>query len=164
MRSARRVNRLAIAVAVLLFAALAGGLALSASASAAAVIEVSPSSGLAAGESVTVTGAGFDASSTGGVLECNNDASQPTVSVLGNNIPVSCTPPLSNLQSTDSSGNFSTTFDIGIGVVGPPGTGTDSTGGNAATDAGSYPCPPTQAQSDAKSPASSRSATRAVPR
>ena len=32
------------------------------------------------------------------------------------------------------------------GTVGPPTTGTDSSGGNAATDAAKYPCPPTPAQ------------------
>ena len=37
-------------------------------------------------------------------------------------------------------------FTVKEGVVGPPATGTDSSGGNAATDAAKYPCPPTQTQ------------------
>ena len=37
-------------------------------------------------------------------------------------------------------------FTVTTGTVGPPGTGTDSTGGDAATDAAKYPCPPTTAQ------------------
>ncbi len=149
MRRVKRANRLSIAVAFVLFSALAAGLLLSRPASAAATLAVGPSTGLTAGESVTVTGAGFDESSTGGVLECNNDASQPTVSVLGNDIPVSCTNPLSNVASTDASGNLSTTFTIESGVTGPPGPGTDTSGGDAATDAADYPCPPTPAQMSA---------------
>ena len=93
-----------------------------------------------------MTGSGYDATSTGAVLECNNASGQPTISVLGNNIPVSCTNPLNSLHTTDASGNLSTTFTIVSGVTGPPGTGTDSAGGDAATDAAAYPCPPTPAQ------------------
>jgi hypothetical protein len=32
------------------------------------------------------------------------------------------------------------------GIIGPPVTGTDSSGGNATADAALYPCPPTAAQ------------------
>ena len=70
-----------------------------------------------------------------------------TITVLGNSIPVSCTNPLSNLHSTDASGNLpAAAFSVSTGVTGPPGTGTDSSGGSAATDAVNYPCPPTPTQ------------------
>jgi len=35
---------------------------------------------------------------------------------------------------------------VTTGTTGPPATGTDSSGGNAASDAAKYPCPPTTAQ------------------
>ena len=75
-------------------------------------------------------------------MECSNASGQPTISVLGNNILVQCTNPLNSLHTTDGSGNLSTTFTIVSGVTGPPGTGTDSTGPDATTDAAAYPCPP----------------------
>ena len=146
MRRFSRANRLSLALAVLLAAALGAALTLSGPASASAALIVSPNSGLTSGQSVTVTGSGYDASSTGAVLECNNASGQPTIAVLGNSIPVSCTNPLNSLHTTDASGNLSTTFTIVTGVTGPPGTGTDSSGGDAATDAAGYPCPPTPAQ------------------
>ncbi len=150
MRRIRRGRLLpeAVGVAVLL-AALAAAFVITTPASASAVLQVTPATGLTAGQVVSVNGSGFDTSSEGGILECNNDASQPTMSVLGNDIPVSCTSPLSNLTSTNSSGNLSASFTVKTGVVGPPGTGTDSSGGSATTDAASYPCPPTQAQMNA---------------
>ena len=150
MRRIRRGRLLPEAVGVAVFlAALTAAFVITTPASASAVLQVTPATGLTAGQVVSVNGSGFDTSSEGGILECNNDASQPTVSVLGNDIPVSCTSPLSNLTSTDSSGNLSASFTVKTGVVGPPGTGTDSSGGSAATDAASYPCPPTQAQMNA---------------
>ena len=147
MRRRRQLNRASVVLAVLLFASLGVTLFISAPASASPTITVTPSSGLANGQTVSVSGAGFDAGSTGAVLECNNDPDQPTITVLGNSIPVSCTNPLSNLHSTDGSGNLpAASFSISTGVTGPPGTGTDSGGGSAATDAARYPCPPTPAQ------------------
>ena len=120
-------------------------------ASAAPAITVTPSSGLSSTGStvVTVSGSGFDASSIGAVLECNSDPGQPTISVAGNAVPVSCGPAPggSTLVSTNASGAFAaTSFTVVTGTVGPPATGTDSSGGNAATDAANYPCPPTKAQ------------------
>ena len=148
MRRKRQLNRASVVLAVLLFASLGVTLFISAPASASSpTMTVTPSSGLANGQTVSVSGAGFDAGSTGAVLECNNDPGQPTITVLGNSIPVSCTNPLSNLHSTDGSGNLpAASFSITTGVTGPPGTGTDSGGGSAATDAAGYPCPPTPAQ------------------
>ena len=146
MRRVRGNVRLSLGAAVLLGSAMLGILAFSGPAAATAVLMVSPSTGLTNGQSVNVTASGFAASSPGAVLECNNDAGQPTVSVPGNAIPVSCTNPLLTLKTTDASGNLATTFSIVTGVTGPPGAGTDSGGGSAATDAANYPCPPTAAQ------------------
>ena len=124
-----------------------GIFAFTGAAGAAATLMVSPSTGLTNGQSVTVTATGFTASATGAILECNNDASQPTILVLGvEQIPVSCSNPLLSLQTTDSSGNVTTSFTVSTGTVGPPASGTDSSGGSAATDAANYPCPPTAAQ------------------
>ncbi len=117
---------------------------------AAATLNVSATTGLTNGQVVSVSGAGFAANSTGSILECNSDPNQPTVSFLGNPIAVSCSNPFSALTSTDGSGNLgSTSFTIVSGTVGPPATGTDSSGGSASTDAAAYPCPPTQAQINA---------------
>ncbi len=110
-------------------------------------MSVTPSTNLSNGQVVTVSGSGFTANSTGSILECNSDPSQPTITFFGNPIPVSCSKPFSALVNTDSSGNIpSTAFTIVTGTVGPPNTGTDSTGGDAAVDAAKYPCPPTPAQ------------------
>ena len=138
--------RLPLAAAVLLASGMIGIFAFTGPAEAAAVLMVSPSTGLTNGQSVTVTATGYPATLPGAVLECNNDTSQPTVSALGNQIPVSCTNPLSNLHETDASGNLTASFAVATGTVGPPATGTDSGGGDAATDAANYPCPPTSAQ------------------
>jgi len=118
-------------------------------ASAAGSITVTPSAGLSAGTMVTVTGAGFAANNTGTVIECSGAPGQPTIAVLGNAVPVSCTNPLSHVVTTDASGGFTSTFAIVQGVTGPPATGTDSGGGDAATDAAAFPCPPTTAQQTA---------------
>lgn len=147
MRRRRRLNRAPAIVAVLLLAALGAMLLASEAASASATLGVSPSSGLTNGQSVTVSGSGFAASSTGAVIECNNASPQPTVTVLGNAVPVSCTNPLSGIKTTGSDGSLaSSSFTVATGVVGPPGAGTDSDGNSAATDAVNFPCPPTAAQ------------------
>jgi hypothetical protein len=132
-----------ITSAVLLAAPL---LWLSDAASAAGSITVSPSTGLTAGATVTVSGSGFAANTTGAVTQCSGALGQPTIAVAGNEVPVSCTSPLLHLVTTDASGSFSMTFTIVGGVTGPPATGTDSSGGDAATDAAAYTCPPTTAQ------------------
>jgi hypothetical protein len=125
----------------------AGALAFAATAGAAGTLTVTPTMGLAGGDTVTVTGSGFTASSTGGILECNDDPGQPTIQLAGNAVPVSCTSPLTKLVTTTTSGGLPTTsFTIVQGTVGPPTSGTDSSGGSAATDAANYPCPPTTAQ------------------
>ena len=70
---------------------------------------VTPGTCLNGGSVVTVTGSGFDDSSLGIILQCNSDASQPTVtmSVLGTpeTLPVSCSSlALSRAISTSSTG------------------------------------------------------------
>ncbi len=123
-----------------------------AGAAATGTITVTPSTGIqpSGSTSVTVTGSGFAASSAGALVECNNDPAQPTIAVAGNATPVSCGPaplgPNGVIVATTASGTFSSPFTVTTGTVGPPGTGTDSTGGDAATDAAKYPCPPTTAQ------------------
>jgi len=144
---------LAVAAVVALSGAGALSFAETSGAASTATITVSPSTGLQAQgtTTVTVTGAGYAANSVGAILECNNDSSQPTVSLEGNQTPVSCGPPplatgATNLQPTNASGGFSASFTVTTGTVGPPTTGTDSAGNSAAADAAKYPCPPTTAQ------------------
>lgn len=158
VRCGRRRTRvaggvLAGAVGIALVAGLASP------AFAAPTLSASPGSGLANGQSVTLTGSGFTKSSIGNVLECNSDANQPTVhlgGVVNSDVPVGCIPPsLMKLVNTDASGNVSTTFTVMTGVLGPPCgpspaaatcPATDSAGQPPATDAAKYPCPPTAAQ------------------
>ena len=148
MRTKHDHRYLRATATALLFSGL-GLLVFSGQAAATGTVQVTPNSGLSDGSSVAVSGSGFTASSAGGVIECNNTAGQPTIQVLGNAVPVSCTNPLLALTTTDGSGALTATFTVHTGTVGPPATGADSGGGDAATDAASYPCPPTAAQQGA---------------
>jgi len=132
------------------------------SASAAGVtgtITVTPSTGLSNGQSVTITGSGFTASSIGNILECNTDAKQPNVmdgGLVNSAIAVSCNAPsLQAVVTTTASGGVSTTFKVVQGTVGPPCgpspavvtcPATDLAGNSPTADAALYPCPPTPAQ------------------
>ena len=156
-----------LAVAAALTLSTAGVITFASQAGAATpAITVTPNSGLQATGStvVTVAGTGYAASSAGAVLECNNDTSQPTVSLtagpISETVPVSCGPPPSatGLTMTGADGSFSTSFTVTTGTVGPPCgaspalftcPATDSTGGSPATDAAKFPCPPTAAQQTA---------------
>jgi hypothetical protein len=151
MRRFGRDTRLALAGAALLVSAFFGVLAFAGPASAAATLTVTPNTGLSAGTSVTIGGSGFADSSPGAYLECNSDAAQPTIAVAGNAVPVSCSNPLLHIITTSATGGIpaGTTFSVIGGTVGPPATGADSGGGDAATDAAKYPCPPTAAQQTA---------------
>jgi hypothetical protein len=125
---------------------------------AAPAITVSPSTALANGQTVTITGSGFAKSSIGNVLECNDDPNEPTADMGGaiGKISVGCSAPsYSKLVSVDASGNVSTTFAVVSGTVGPPCgpspaaatcPATDSANLAPAADAANYPCPPTPAQ------------------
>jgi hypothetical protein len=132
-----------------------GAISFAEAASAATpTLTVTPSSGLQPQGSTTVTvaGSGFTPGALGAVLECNGSGlgtTQPTIMVLGNAVPVSCgpAPGTSTIVTVNASGDVpSTQFTVTTGTVGPPATGTDSSGGDAATDAAKYPCPPTTAQ------------------
>jgi hypothetical protein len=122
-------------------------------------ITVNPSSNLSGGQSVTVTGSGFTASSPGTVLECNNAPNEPNVNLgapISSAVSVGCTAPsFSHIVSTGADGSLSTTYTIVSGTVGPPCgpspdivtcPSTDTAGMSPATDAANYSCPPTPAQ------------------
>ena len=126
---------------------------------AAPALTASPNTGLANGQTVTISGSGYAKSSIGNVLECNDDANQPMVTLgspVNGQVPVGCIPPsLMKLVTTDASGNVSSTFAVITGTLGPPCgpspdaatcPATDSSGADPATDAAKYPCPPTAAQ------------------
>jgi len=121
-------------------------------------LSATPDTGLTNGESVTISGSSLAGDSLGALLECNKAPGQPTVflgGVVGSSVPVGCSAPGSgDLVSTAADGSLSTTYTVTTGSVGPPcGSSalatcpaTDSSGGNPATDAAAYPCPPTPAQ------------------
>ncbi len=137
--------------------AVAGGGATSSPTGASLI--ATPSTGLTSGESISVTGSGFSANSTGNVLECNDAPDEPTVALanpVGSSLAVGCTGPTYRiLATTSATGDLSTSYDVMAGTVGPPcGTGdiittcpsTDSAGADPTADAANYPCPPTPAQ------------------
>jgi hypothetical protein len=111
-------------------------------------LSVVPATGLHGGDHVTVTGSGLAPQAAGAVVECNSTPGEPTIDVDGIAVPVGCSNPFASgaLVGVSDTGSFSTTMTIGVGVLGPPAQGQDSAGGNAGTDAASYPCPPTPAQ------------------
>ncbi len=100
------------------------------------------------GDTVTVAATGLSVGNNGdaSILECNSDPNQPTIKFLTAQIPVSCTNVTKYLITMTSNSVPPTAFTIVQGITGPPTTGTDSTGGSAATDAANYPCPPTAPQ------------------
>jgi len=131
------------------------------SAGAAASITVTPHDNLTNGQQVTVSGSGFQ-QGPGAILECNPTPGEPTIQVAGSPVPVGCTNPLDHLITVDSSGNVPPTqFPVKTGTVGPPASGTDSAGNDAAADAAKYPCPPTPAQ-QANNPAGTKDCVIAV--
>ncbi|HTZ10487.1 MAG TPA: hypothetical protein VMB72_15545 [Acidimicrobiales bacterium] len=151
------------ALAALVVAGAGGGYVLAATAPAFAAasnvpITVTPDTGLTNGESVTVTGTGFDDTSPGNILQCNDAPNQPTVALpspVSSSVSVSCNViGYSHLVTTTATGALNATWNVIEGTVGPPcGTGgiittcpTDSAGNSAAADAAKYPCPPTAAQ------------------
>jgi hypothetical protein len=105
---------------------------------------VDPATCLVDGSVVKVSATGMTAGSLGSILECNSNSSQPTISYLGNAIPVSCS--AVHIITVGDTGVYAANFTVGAGTVGPPTAGTDSAGNSAAADAAKYPCPPTAAQ------------------
>ena len=126
----------------------------------APTLTVTPSTDLSSGESVSLTGAGFQPNSLGAVLECNTAAGEPTVALgspVSGPVPVGCTAPNYNqVTGTSSAGTISATYTVTTGTEGPPCgapndvitvcPGTDSAGQDPTSDAANYPCPPTTAQ------------------
>ncbi|HEY5024060.1 MAG TPA: hypothetical protein VII76_03720 [Acidimicrobiales bacterium] len=141
---------------------------LSTSAAGATCNDSNPSapvcSGLAAGETVNVSGTGFSPGALASIVQCNSDLAQPVIFFLGNDIPVSCSPlAIVTIPSKGKTkGDLSGTQKLVTGTVGPPITGQPdtcaqvtptsstiahcSTGASPAADAANYPCPPTPAQ------------------
>ena len=142
MKTSRR-RRATVGFAVALLLAGAGSIALAATASAAPTFSVAPDTDLSSGQVVVVSGSGLSDSAIGAIVECNNDPDQPTIAVLGNQIPVSCTNPLHAEASVSASGVLAATnFTVAEGQVGPPTTGTDSSSGSATTDPARIPARP----------------------
>jgi hypothetical protein len=137
-----------IAVAIVATGGMLVGGAMAASASSPK-LSFAPNSDIGSAQfPVTATASGFSKKVGGGLAVCSTVSPQPTItvpSVTGTTpIPVSCSIP--HPQKTNGKGGFSTAIVISSGVLGPPAMGSDSTGGDAATDAQNFPCPPTAAQ------------------
>ena len=131
----------------IIVAVFVGTFSISGIANAAASITVTPSTGLTNGQKVTVTAAGLVHNSEGSIEECNSDPNQPTVELVGNATPVSCTSPAGpSIIQASPTGTISASFTVVAGVTGPPVPGTDTNHQSSATDAALYPCPPTAAQ------------------
>lgn len=110
-----------------------------------ATLTIDPGTCLTGGMTVKVTGSGFHHSSIGGATQCNDATPQPTMSVEGQTVPVSCSNPLSNLLTTSGTGTVSGSIKVVAGVVGPPAAGNDSAGNPGAEDAAKFPCPADEA-------------------
>jgi hypothetical protein len=116
-------------------------------------LTVNPATCLVNGTVVTLTATGLkpynkSTNYLGTLLQCNDDPNQPTDSLLGHAIPVSCTGALAHDFTPNSAGTFSGSLSVIQGVTGPPVSGnpTDSAGNPSEVDAAKYPCPPTSAQ------------------
>ena len=106
-----------------------------------ATVTLSQATCLTSGTVITVTGSGFTPAHPGGITQCSSAPGQPTVSLVGNPIQVSCSSPINSLQVVSPTGTISAQFTVYEGTVGPPASGTDSAGNAASADAENYPCP-----------------------
>jgi len=114
-----------------------------------AQLTVNPGTCLKGRQTVKIIGSGLTPNNPGGLAECNDASGQPTVTVEGNQVPVSCTNPVAQAVITNPDRSLDATFVIITGITGPPASGTDSAHTQALDDARSYPCPPTAAQAAA---------------
>jgi hypothetical protein len=115
---------------------------------AAATVTVVPATGLKNGDVVMVSASGFFNDGPVGIMECSSATPQPTIRVAGTDLPVSCTNPANPgaVQNLVAGGLSPTPLTIRTGTLGPPATGVDSDGKDAAADAALFPCPPTDDQ------------------
>jgi hypothetical protein len=115
-----------------------------------ATVTVTPGACLVNGTVATVAASGLIPRSgtnhLGEIFECNSDPDQPTQTLLGLPIGVSCTGALEYDFDPPSSGSLTASFTVVEGITGPPLSGVDSAGNDAAVDAANYPCPPTAGQ------------------
>ncbi|HVC70413.1 MAG TPA: hypothetical protein VNC61_09205 [Acidimicrobiales bacterium] len=155
---ATRMGAVGLAVFVtggaLLGAAAVAGASGSTGCATSCSITATSTTGLDTSSAVQVTGSGFAPKATGAVVECNMAPGQPTVPVpddapnfthLGS-LPVGCSSPNQTPAKVSKAGSIFAGPGVTVGTIGPPAVGGDSSGGEAATDAVNYPCPPTQAQ------------------
>jgi len=121
------------------------GTAVAASAAGATLTITPPTTGLTNPTLVTVGGTGFGASQTVKIFQCNLSPGEPTIDYNQGGtdygqLPVGCG--AVTQVTSKPTGKFSGVFaGIQGGALGPPGVGTDSSGGDATLDAKKYPCP-----------------------
>ena len=112
-------------------------------------ITVTPHDHLKAAEHLIVRGKDLVRLANGALLECNTTPGEPAMLVsihgVSHAIPVGCTAPVT--AATNDLGRFvNYKLEARTGPLGTWESGTDSSGGQAATDSTGYPCPPTPAQ------------------
>lgn len=148
-------KRIVVAAAVFAACSTLASVGALPAAAATPTISVSQTSGLLNGQLVSVTGTGFTPGVIADVVECSDVPGQPTVSLDGFTVAVSCNSPLNGsgypfnnaaVPLVPSDGTVDTSLVVHTGVIGPPTLGIDSAGQNSAADAALYPCPPTSAQ------------------
>ena len=153
---ARRFGTIGLAAVVVGAVLVGGAVAATAAGSGTPTITVAgiPSVGLSVDPTmpspVQLTGKGFPTGSpsVGGFSECSTAAGQPTVAVTGiGAMPVSCSDPFTAGDNVNKAGKLPLVgMAVIAGTTGPPGTGTDTSGGDAVSDAVNYPCPPYASQ------------------
>lgn len=143
-----------VAGAALIGTAVMAGATGSTGCASSCSITATSTTGLDPASAVQVNGTGFAPKATGAVVECNLAPGEPTVSVpddppsftnLGS-LPVGCSSPNQTPAKVSKTGTIFGGPGVTVGTIGPPAVGADSSGGQAATDAVNYPCPPSQAQ------------------
>jgi hypothetical protein len=116
---------------------------------AGVVLNVRPHTELTDGQTVVVRASGLTPNGTARIMECSSVTPQSSITVAGLAVPVSCSDPRAGTWSINTAGRLRATFTIATGTVGPPRSGTTSTGRSSDTLARRYPCPPTAAQTNA---------------
>ena len=152
---ARRFGTIGLA-AVVVGAVLVGGAVAASAGSGTPTITVAgiPSGGLSVDPTmpspVQLTGKGFPTGSPsgGGFSECSTAAGQPTVAVTGiGAMPVSCSDPFTAGDNVNKAGQTPARRDGGHRRHHRSSrSGTDTSGGDAVSDAVNYPCPPYASQ------------------
>jgi hypothetical protein len=147
LRTLTRVGTVLVVMGIIAGLTVVGVSAVSAA--RAPTLSFRPNTSVGASQAVVVTIAHFTKKTKGGLSQCNMTTGEPTIvdPTTGQVEPVGCAP--FTPTKTTASGTLPAKvrgYGIDSGVNGPPASGTDSAGTDAAHDAQAYPCPPTSAE------------------